>query len=294
MERNTPLVTVGLPMYNPGRFLDLAVRSVFAQTYDNWELIVVDDGSTDGSLDQVRRISDPRVKVFSDGQNRGLPYRLNQIIELASGVFIARMDADDGMHPKRLAEQVAFLMAHPDVDGVTSGAVLLDAEDNPTGLLPGIAPSVVEILSRGGYLHPSLVVRRKWALKYRYSEEYPRAEDRELFVRTYMVSKISVLDSYLYFYRWFGLPRTHALIAGYQSERRIIKVYGPKLVGWSATLRLLLRSYLKEQATKIGGLLGKDRFLRRRAFRELTLEEKQWAESALSLIKATRVPGWDE
>ena len=128
MERNTPLVTVGLPMYNPGRFLDLAVRSVFAQTYDNWELIILDDGSTDGSLELARRIRDPRVNVFSDGKNRGLPYRLNQILDLASGQFIARMDADDLMHPERIERQGKHLLAYPEADAVTTGAILIDRE----------------------------------------------------------------------------------------------------------------------------------------------------------------------
>jgi len=294
MKREWPLVTIGLPMYNPGRFLDLAVRSVFAQTYKNWELIIVDDGSTDGSLEKVRRIRDPRVKVLTDGHNRGLPYRLNQIAEQASGLFLARMDADDAMHPKRLEEQVEILMTQPDADGVTSGAILLDVSNNPIGLLPGVAPSLVEVLARGGYLHPSLVVRREWALKNRYSEEYPRAEDRELFIRTYSESKIAVLNTPLYFYRWFGLPKLTALLVGYRSERRIIKTYGPKLVGWNTTLRLLFWSYLKEWVTKIAGLFGGGNVSRRRTFLNLCPEDREWVRSALIMIEGVRVPGWDD
>ncbi len=100
LAKDPPLVTVGLPVYNPGSFLSWAIRSVFAQTYSSWELVVVDDGSTDGSLERLRKIEDPRVRVLTDGKRRGLPYRLNQVLEEASGDFIARMDADDLMDPR--------------------------------------------------------------------------------------------------------------------------------------------------------------------------------------------------
>jgi len=103
-----PLVSVGIPFLNPGPYLDLAVRSVFAQTYPNWELILVDDGSTDGSYERATAIQDPRVRVLRDGQNKGLPARLNEIVRLAKGELVARMDADDAMHPLRLAKQVGF------------------------------------------------------------------------------------------------------------------------------------------------------------------------------------------
>src|SRR5438309_10301144 len=88
-------VSIGIPFLNARRFLADAVRSVFAQTCDDWELLLVDDGSTDGSLDVVRSIDDPRVRVISDGTNRGLCARLNQIASLARGKYLARMDADD-------------------------------------------------------------------------------------------------------------------------------------------------------------------------------------------------------
>jgi glycosyltransferase involved in cell wall biosynthesis len=72
-------MTIGIPFYNAEAYLGDAIRSIFAQTYHDWELILVDDGSTDRSLEIARAVRDPRVRVISDGQNRRLPYRLNQI-----------------------------------------------------------------------------------------------------------------------------------------------------------------------------------------------------------------------
>ena len=113
-------VTIGIPFYNAKHTLADAIRSVFAQTFQDWELILADDGSTDGSAEIARMVDDPRVTVISDGMNRGLPYRLNKITELARADYIARMDADDLMHPERLTLQVQYLDANPAVDVVST------------------------------------------------------------------------------------------------------------------------------------------------------------------------------
>src|SRR5690606_12105870 len=86
-----PVVTIGIPFFNPGPLIEDAVRSVFSQTFSDWELILLDDGSTDESLRRVQQIRDPRVKVYSDGRNKGLVTRLNEITQLASGKYLARM-----------------------------------------------------------------------------------------------------------------------------------------------------------------------------------------------------------
>ena len=288
-----PLVTIGLPMLNPGPFLPWVIRSVFAQSYPHWELIILDDGSTDGSLELARRIRDPRVNVFSDGKNRGLPYRLNQILDLASGQFIARMDADDLMHPERIERQVKHLLAYPEADAVTTGAILIDRENRPMALKPGQKPSLLEVLRRGGYLHPSLMARADWYRKHRYSEAYPRAEDREFFVRTYASSRIDVLKEPLYFYRWYGNVRPKALLQGYASERRIMWRYGPKHVGWGATLILVTLSSLKSVAVSVGSYLKIPGVLEARGFSALPPDLQEEVRRALERIQATPVPGWD-
>src|SRR5687768_7329955 len=105
-----PLVTIGLPFLNPGHRFEYALKSVFAQSFKDWELLLVDDGSTDQSLSIAERVNDPRVKYIHDGNNRGLPCRLNQITESASGRILIRMDADDLMHPTRVERLVHCLL----------------------------------------------------------------------------------------------------------------------------------------------------------------------------------------
>ncbi|MFH1281197.1 MAG: glycosyltransferase family A protein, partial [Candidatus Omnitrophota bacterium] len=116
----TNLVSIGIPFYNSAEFIKDAIRSVFAQTYKQWELILIDDGSSDDSLSIANSIQDSRVRVISDGKHVGLVGRLNQIIELSRGEYIARMDADDLMHPRRIELQACYLREHPQLDAAGS------------------------------------------------------------------------------------------------------------------------------------------------------------------------------
>ncbi|PSB51390.1 glycosyltransferase family 2 protein, partial [Chroococcidiopsis cubana CCALA 043] len=90
-----PLVSIGMPVFNCEQVLTSAVNSIVNQTYQNWELILIDDGSKDKTLEVANSFSDPRIKVISDGLNLKLPRRLNQAISLSKGKYFARMDGDD-------------------------------------------------------------------------------------------------------------------------------------------------------------------------------------------------------
>ena len=115
------LVTIAIPAYNCQEYIDYAVQSVINQTYKNWELLLLDDGSTDGTLQKLKAYeTDDRIRIISDGQNRGLIYRLNQSINLAHGRYYARMDADDIMLIHRVQSQIDFLEKNPSIDVVGS------------------------------------------------------------------------------------------------------------------------------------------------------------------------------
>src|SRR5579872_3545287 len=124
-------VTIGIPFYNAEQTFADAIRSIFTQTFRDWELLLVDDGSTDGSLAIAQAVQDTRVHVYYDGHRRGLASRLNQIAELARGEYLARMDADDLMHPERLARQIEALLKHAPADLVASAIYELDDQGSP-------------------------------------------------------------------------------------------------------------------------------------------------------------------
>jgi glycosyltransferase involved in cell wall biosynthesis len=93
------LVTVGIPFYNEERYLADAIRSILAQSFSDFELVLVDDGSTDASRAIAQGFRDDRIRVLGDSRRRLLPARLNEIVANAKGALVARMDADDVSHP---------------------------------------------------------------------------------------------------------------------------------------------------------------------------------------------------
>ena len=114
--RSTPLVSVLLPVFNRERLVLEAVRSIQAQTMQDWELLILDDASTDGSFQSCQTLAaqDPRIRVFSNSQNLGVAATRNRLVSLASGEFIAHQDSDDISMPDRLALQVRKLESFPE------------------------------------------------------------------------------------------------------------------------------------------------------------------------------------
>lgn len=203
-----PLVSIGMPVRNCAGTLALSLRSILAQSYQNWELLLINDGSSDETLEVARQFDDPRIRVFSYDQSRGLACRLNQALDQSRGEYFARMDGDDICFPERFSQQVTFLETHPDIDLLGGGTVIFD----PAGSLQGCFPlrmSHAEICATpwtGFYLaHPSWMGRLSWFLQYRYDERSLRAQDQDLLLRSYRRSRFSALPETLLAYRQDGV-----------------------------------------------------------------------------------------
>ena len=200
-----PTVTIGLPFHNQAQFLNAAIQSVMNQTCSDWELILLDDGSTDTSLAIASAwLTDPRVRLISSSQRLGLASRLNQITALATGQFIARMDADDLMAPTRIQNQVAYLMAHPYVDLLASFAYVMDKVGNVYGLRGNASfpESYARALQHGfPIVHPTVIGRITWFRRYSYNQNLVRTEDIDLWLRTYKQSTFHILPTPLLYYR---------------------------------------------------------------------------------------------
>ncbi len=200
-----PLVTVAMPIFNAGLYLRLAVVSIVRQTFQDWELLIIDDGSTDNALQHIADIRDDRIRVLRDGKNRGLAARLNECIALARGRYFARMDQDDVCYPERFSRQVQALNADDTLDVVAVRAVTIAEDNQLTGLFPGRRRHA-EICARpwmGFYFpHPTWMGRIEWFRNYQYAEPGPYfCEDQELLLRSYRTSKLATLDEILFAYR---------------------------------------------------------------------------------------------
>lgn len=131
---SAPSVSVLMPVYNAAPFLAGAITSILEQTFSDFELIIVNDGSTDDSADIVASFNDPRIRNISQS-NQGISAALNKGLAVARGEFIARQDADDLALPQRLEKQVAYLRAHADVGLLGTWATIIDEDDVPVDTL---------------------------------------------------------------------------------------------------------------------------------------------------------------
>lgn len=288
-----PAVTVAIPFRDARSTLPDAIRSVFAQTFGEWELLLVDDGSKDGSREFAASIRDPRVRLVADGENRGLPSRLNQIAQLARGEILARMDADDLMHPERLRIQVELLRSNPAVQLTCSAAVSID----PAGELLGVrgegplATTPSAVLRAGIFLiHPSVTGRRSWFRANPYTTSFDRAQDHELWIRSDATSVTHLHGEPLLFYRE-GQSGPRAFFAGRRAVRRIMRAHGPRHLGRGETACRLARSHVAVGMYRLGLLLGRDpASLSRPAHRPFRDGEAAGYQEILAAIRSTPLP----
>ncbi|EOA8958024.1 glycosyltransferase family 2 protein [Vibrio harveyi] len=177
------LVSVILPLYNAEKYIAEAVKSVLEQSYENLELIVIDDGSTDNSKKIMDSFVDTRIRFISR-ENKGLISTLNELIGLARGDIIARMDADDICLPNRIKEQLDILETGIDIVG--SDAIIIDEDGKEKGLL-AYPHSYEDIISHIPFnspmIHPSVIGKKK-VFSQLYDSEYIHAEDYGLWVKS--------------------------------------------------------------------------------------------------------------
>ncbi len=200
---SNPLVTIGIPCYQCASHLPALMRSIQAQTYSNWDIVAIDDGSTDGTRELLKQWESPRVRVVLDETNRGLSYRLNQIAELAQGSLLARTDADDLMMPSRLQRQVNAFLQDPSLDVVSSGCYVVDDRNQLRGLrsIPDLARSAAEVMLRNGPSHPTVMTTTSWARTNQYRGQWRRGEDLDLWIRTIEHSHLRYLPEPLHVIR---------------------------------------------------------------------------------------------
>ncbi len=207
-----PRISVVMPNYNGAKYLAEAIASVLAQTYGDFELLVLDDGSTDGSVAIARGFDDPRVKVHAL-EHAGLAATLNRGIALAQGALIARMDSDDIARPNRFALQVAYLDAHPEVALVGGQVRLLfadgrvaEAETVPCNSAQ-LAPTLLDSCC---IYHPTVMVRTEVLRAVGgYRSSFSRAEDYDLWLRLVDVAPLANLPEVVLDFRRHGESVSH-------------------------------------------------------------------------------------
>jgi len=268
------LVTIGISFFNNQDTLGDAITSVINQTFSDWELILIDGGSVDQSLEVARQYSDDRIILISEGCYKGFVECLNQSISLASGKYYARMDADDVMHPERLKQQVEFLDNHPDVDVVDTTMYAMNQMGELTGerrIRPPANWNLRSILFGQVLNHATVMGRIDWFRSYPYDPLYVRAEDMELWCRTVGRSVFARIMRPLYYVRE-GRINVVNYRKSQKTSRQIFKKYGPGILSSREIHTLVLRSYLKAYLYTIMGWIGMQGVLTKTRNRKLNPE----------------------
>jgi glycosyltransferase involved in cell wall biosynthesis len=199
---SAPFVSVLMPVYNPGRFLREAVESVLAQGYPAFELIAIDDASSDGSHALLSDFAtrDARIRVFRQPRNLGIVAARNRAFReaRADSRYFAIFDSDDVALPDRLERQVAFLESHPEHALVGGHTLIIDEASAPLGIrrYPLDYARICQVITRYNPIAQPAVMLRRSMLEAAggYSEDYPRCQDYELWLRIAAQHPIANLD----------------------------------------------------------------------------------------------------
>jgi len=205
MINSVPKISVIMPVYNAEKYIDQTIDSVLNQSFENFELIIINDGSSDASHDIIKTYADDRIKYYTNAHNSGIVFSLNKAIGIAAAEYIARIDADDICYKDRLQLQFDFLESNIKV-GVCSGDIaLIDSNNRDLGItrLPRSSEDCnMKFLFGNPIIHPASMFRKSLALKVGgYTVGMEPAEDLDFWLKLSEISEIENIDKVLIKYR---------------------------------------------------------------------------------------------
>lgn len=246
------LVSIIMGVYNAESTLGEAIDSIINQTYENWELIICDDGSTDNSLAVANGYTDSRIVVIKNECNMGLGYSLNRCLEKAKGRYIARMDADDVSLSARIEKEVLFLKNNPEYGVVSSAITTLNTYKNNSLRRLISEPKAEDFIKGSPVAHAPSMMRRECidaAGGYSESKDTLRVEDIDLWIKLLLIGcRFYVLDEPLYSIR-FNYNSVKRQKLKYRWNGAIVRLKGCK------QLRLPAKYYLLSFRTVFIGLI---------------------------------------
>lgn len=260
-----PLVSIVIPMYDAATTVEEAVRSLLTQTYDSIEVVVVDDGSRDRSVEIVRRMADPRLRIAPQ-EHRGLVPALVRGCAEAEGEYVARLDADDVTYPERIAAQTAYLEKHDEIGLLGTWASLCDEDGRTWSFEPPPNDAALRryLLRDNPFVHSTVMFRKQ-----AYSDAGGYAdgpnEDYRLWIRMARAWKIAILPDVLVMHRLRrashsgSTPRSAALRARLAAQWDAARLLGP----WSGAIPALATTCGTYALSMLGG--APERWVRSRA-----------------------------
>ncbi len=222
-----PTVSVVLPVYNCEEYIYEAIQSILNQSYVDFEVLIIDDFSTDNTVEIINKFKDERIKLILKSENTGYTDSLNYAISIATGKYIARMDGDDICLPKRFEKQVEYLDKNQNIILCGTGIQILGTE---TFLYhPSINKEIkVKLCFGSSFYHPTVMGRKEFFLKNPYNKNFEPAEDYDLWTRLIFEGELANLDEVLLLYRVHEnqvsyIMSNHQTTVGYSSQYRMFE-----------------------------------------------------------------------
>lgn len=202
MEKK-PLVSIVMSVYNDELYLKQSLDSIFAQTMQDFEIIIVDDASTDRTVEIINEYQDERIRLYLNETNQGLTKNLNRGLSFVRGEYIARMDGDDICRPDRLEKQIQWLEAHPSLMLISCRTHMFGDEDLVSDIQGTPKQLQARMLIRPVLAHPGFMMRRELVEKqgFCYDESYRSAQDYNFAVRVAKQFEIGIAPEVLLDYR---------------------------------------------------------------------------------------------
>ncbi len=204
----TPLLSIIIPTYNAEKFISQAIQSILDQTYNNFELIIINDGSTDKTKIIIESFNDKRIRYFENEKNSGIVFSRNKGLKLAQGEYIGMLDADDIAYPEKFEEQINFLEQNKDFGMLGSWANFIDEEG--VGLAgnwklkatPEMIPAIM--LFKNYFLQSAVIYRKQCINQYSFRKGFDILEDYLIWMEIIRKHKVWNLQKYLIKYRVHG------------------------------------------------------------------------------------------
>jgi glycosyltransferase involved in cell wall biosynthesis len=286
-----PLISIAMPCHNANQTLPMALASLFAQTYENWECLLVDDGSTEPPGELVARAGDSRIRCITLDKNRGRGFARQVALDHARGELLGMLDADDWSYPSKLAQQVDFLRSVPEVVLVSTGMAIVAGRDELVGVRccgpsdrgPMVRGAITRLIPPPVPHAPSLI-RMAAARRAGYDATINLGEDVDFLIRVLLDNRYAILPTPAYAYSELESVTLQKIVGGLQSLRQIFRKHGGRFPIESRAN--VAKVVVKESIYRTGFTLGMGHWLIERRSRTPTAGERDGFTQALATIVA--------
>lgn len=287
------LVSIMMPCFNGEQTLPMALASLRAQSHENWEAIVVDDGSSDGTWDALHDFGEPRLRLERFDTNRGRGAARQRCLEMARGQLLSFLDADDWLFPNKLAHQVALMREHSTLTVLSGACVITDARGEAVGLTrTGLGEGqtfTTGQFSRPGpppLSFPPCMVRMADAKQARFNPEFRRSQDSDFLIQVMLGKRYGVSSTPVYAYSQAEAATLNKTLEGYRYRLRCYRQY---------TTRFPVRSRAEMAKTvarmgvyKLAGWAHAEQRLIERRWQEITPSAKEaYGEAKATVTRLT-------